>query len=238
MKIIEGTNVSKKFGALAALKDVNFSICSDQILGLIGPNGAGKTTLFNVITGVYKPEVGRIFLKGIDITGFPPYKICRLGAARTFQTPRVFTNLSIKQNVKLAERFGKRHESRNSKAKSLLEFVNLAHKADKMAQDTSLFERRLLEIAMALATSPDVVLLDEPLSGLSPEELKSGMELITRIRSDLGISVFWIEHVMEAIMKVADKIIVLNAGEKIAEGTPMEIAHDKNVIEAYLGETG
>jgi len=233
--LLEGINISKNFGAFAALKNVNFLLEENQIVGLIGPNGSGKTTLFNVITGIYKPDAGQIFFKKINITGWPPNKICRLGIARTFQTPRIFADLSIEKNVKVAEKFGRQHKNKTLSIKPL-DYVGLAHKANKLAQETSLFERRLLEIAMALATHPDILLLDEPLSGLSPDELKVGIELITKIRSELKITVFWIEHVMEAILNNVDKIIVLNAGEKISEGIPTKIVSDEKVIEAYLGQ--
>jgi len=233
--LLEGINISKNFGAFAALKNVNFLLEENQIVGLIGPNGSGKTTLFNVITGIYKPDAGQIFFKKINITGWSPNKICRLGIARTFQTPRIFADLSIEKNVKVAEKFGRQHKNKTLSIKPL-DYVGLAHKANKLAQETSLFERRLLEIAMALATHPDILLLDEPLSGLSPDELKVGIELITKIRSELEITVFWIEHVMEAILNNVDKIIVLNAGEKISEGIPTKIVSDEKVIEAYLGQ--
>jgi len=174
-------------------------------------------------------------IRDSNITGWSPHKICGAGIARTFQTPRIFADLTIEKNVKLAEKFGRQHKSKTLDMKPL-DFVGLTHKANTLARETSLFERRLLEIAMALATHPDVILLDEPLSGLSPEELKVGIELIARIRAELKVTVFWIEHIMEAILNNVDKIIVLNAGEKISEGVPTQIVSDKKVIEAYLGE--
>lgn len=237
--ILEGFNVKKYFGGIIALRGVDFKVKEGEILGLIGPNGAGKTTLFNIICGFYKPTDGIIKFNGIDITKLRPSEICHMGIGRTFQIVRPFTNLTVLENVMAGALFGKKKridlDEAKKKALEYLEFVGLIHKKDFLMKDLNLIERKFVEIARALATDPRILLLDEPLAGLNPVEISEASMLIRRIRDELGITVFWIEHVMRAIMKVAERIIVLNYGEKIAEGPPEKISKDPNVIKAYLG---
>lgn len=228
--------MSKNFGAFWALKDVNFSVYENEIVGLIGPNGSGKTTLFNLITGVYKSSSGKIFLDKTEITKFPPHRIYHLGIARTFQTPRSFLDMTLAQNVRIAEVFGKKHQKgHGSQVQHALEFVGLSQKADMHARQVSLYERKMLEVAMALVSRPRIVLLDELAAGLNPSEISHVTEIIQRLKLDFEISVFWIEHIMSVMMRSADRVIVLSAGQKIAEGKPSEISRNSLVIEAYLG---
>jgi len=238
--LLEVINVTKYFGGLAAVNDVNFEVKEKELVGLIGPNGAGKSTLFNCISGIYRPTSGTIKFNGVEINNLKPDKICRLGIGRTFQLVRPFLEMTALENVMVAAHFGSGTrtslgDARNS-AMEQLEFVGLSEKRDKTARDLTLHERRFVEIARALATDPEVVLLDEVLAGLNPTETSEAMGLIRRIRDDLGVTVFWVEHVMKAVMGTAEHIIVLHHGEKIAEGTPSEIAENENVVKAYLGE--
>jgi len=238
--LIEGIKVTKYFGGLAAVKDVDFNIGEKELVGLIGPNGAGKSTLFNCISGIYRPTSGTIQFNGEEITRLKPDEICRLGIGRTFQLVRPFLEMTALENVMVAGRFGcstrKSLSDVRKNALELLEFVGLEEKTDRMARDLTLHERRFVEIARALATSPEIVLLDEVLAGLNPTETTEAMELIRRIRNDLGVTVFWVEHVMKAVMGTAERILVLHHGEKIAEGTPSEIVKNEDVVKAYLGE--
>ena len=239
MPILEGQGVTKYFGGLAAVSNVDFYVDQGEILGLIGPNGAGKTTLFGLISALYVPKPGVIKFKGETITGLKPYQICRKGVARTFQSVKIFPNMPVINNVALAVHFGN-HEQVTStqateKAARLLEFVGLSTQAAVPAKDLTLVNQKLLEVARALATEPEVLLLDELMAGLNPTEVAQAMELVIRIR-DKGITIFMIEHVMKAIMSVCDRIMVLHHGKKIAEGTPQEISKSETVIEVYLGE--
>jgi len=236
--MLEGIKVSKYFGKLAAVKDVSFKINDKEIVGLIGPNGSGKTTLFNVISGFYKPDSGKVIFMGRDITGLPPHKVCRMGIARTFQLTRPFLDMTVLENVMVGALYGAGRGTSESaeEALELLKFVGLEGKRNVLTSQLNLCERKLLEIARALATKPKIILLDEPLSGLNPAEIMRARELIRRIRDDFGVTVFWVEHIMRALRGVVERVMVLNFGEKIAEGPLEEVTRDLKVIEAYLGE--
>ncbi|MBA7465984.1 Lipopolysaccharide export system ATP-binding protein LptB [subsurface metagenome] len=239
MRILEGEGVTKYFGGLAAVSNVDFTVEQGEIVGLIGPNGAGKTTLFNLISAALVPKPGAIRFKGENITGLKPHQICRMGVARTFQSVKVFANMPVLENVLLGSLFGTSTGMSSAdaarEATGLLEFVGLSAVSATPAKDLTLVNQKRLEVARALATKPELLLLDELMAGLNPTETAEAMELVTRIQ-DKGITIIMIEHVMKAIMSVCERIMVLHHGEKIAEGTPEEIATSKKVIEVYLGE--
>jgi branched-chain amino acid transport system ATP-binding protein len=239
MPILEGKGVTKYFGGLAAVSNVDFSVEQGEAFGLIGPNGAGKTTLFNLISAALTPKFGTIKFKGEDITGIKPYKICRKGVARTFQTVKIFPDLPVLQNVVLGAYFGNKTEMSSTdvvnKASETLEFVGLSAVAATTARDLTLANQKRLEVARALATDPELILLDEIMAGLNQTEVSQAMALVKRIL-DKGITVIMIEHVMKAIMNVCERIMVLHHGAKIAEGTPQEIANSETVIKVYLGD--
>jgi len=239
MPILEAEKVTKYFGGLAAVSNVDFRVDQGEIFGLIGPNGAGKTTLFNLISAALTLKSGVIKFKGKKISGLKPHQICRKGIARTFQSVKIFPNMSVRDNVSLGALFGTptgmSATSTAKEAAELSEFVGLSAMSELPAKDLILVNQKRLEVAAALATKPELLLLDELMAGLTPTETAEAMELVTRIR-DKGITIFMIEHVMKAIMGVCDRIMVLHHGEKIAEGTPHEITTSKKVIEVYLGE--
>lgn len=239
MPLLEGEGVTKYFGGLAAVSRVDFRVEQGEIVGLIGPNGAGKTTLFNLISGALVPSAGVIRFQGQNITGLKPHRICKMGLARTFQSVKVFPNMPVFENVLLGALFGKPNGvsivQAAEEATALLEFVGLSAARATPAKDLTLVNQKRLELARALATKPQLLLLDELMAGLNPTEIGQAMELVARIR-ERGITIFMIEHVMKAIMNACDRIMVLHHGVKIAEGTPQEIATSKTVIEVYLGE--
>jgi len=239
MRILEGEGVSKHFGGLTAVSNVDFHVDEGEIVGLIGPNGAGKTTLFNLVSAALTTRQGVIRYKGEKITGLKPHQICRMGLARTFQSVKIFGNMPALTNVYIGSLFGTPAGMSSAdaarEAEELLEFVGLSASKATAARDLTLVNQKRVEVARALATRPELLLLDELMAGLNLTELAQAMELVTRIR-DKGITVFMIEHVMKAIMGVCDRIMVLHHGEKIAEGTPQEIANNRTVVEVYLGE--
>ena len=239
MQVLEGEKVTKLFGGLSAVFNVDFHVDTDEIVGLIGPNGAGKTTLFNLISGAHALTSGTTKFKGADITRLKPNQICKRGVARTFQLIKLFGNMTVFENVFLASLFGKSEivNEQNAKKESLelLEFVGLSTVSATPAKELTLANQKRLEVARGLATKPELFLLDELMAGLNPSEVAESMELIIKIRNR-GITIFMIEHVMKAIMSVCDRIMVLDHGVKIAEGTPEEISTNKKVIEVYLGE--
>jgi branched-chain amino acid transport system ATP-binding protein len=239
MPLLEGEGLARFFGGLAAVSDVDFCVEPGEVVGLIGPNGAGKTTLFNLISGALAPKAGVIRFKGQEIHGLKPNRICQMGVARTFQSVKVFGNMPVLENILLGAFFGRSGSVPRAdaarQASASLEFVDLSALRDKPAKDLTLANQKRVEVARALATMPEMLLLDELMAGLNPTEVAQCMELVTRIRDD-GITIFMIEHVMKAIMNVCDRIIVLHHGKKIAEGTPQEIATSKTVVEVYLGE--
>jgi len=236
--LLRGESITKKFGGLLVLNGVSFEVNKGEIVGLIGPNGAGKTTLFNIISGVFPPTSGKIIFEGKDITGLKSHQICKLGIARTFQLVRPFSNMSVLENVLSGALFGRDGtidlEKARERALSVLDFVGL-RKMDVLAKNLTLHEKKLLEIARALATNPKVLLIDEVMAGLDAIEIQDTMKLIRRIRDELGVTIIWIEHVMRAVMGLAERVIVLAYGRVIADGKPEEVANNPAVIDAYLG---
>ncbi|MGH7323137.1 MAG: ABC transporter ATP-binding protein [Candidatus Rokuibacteriota bacterium] len=228
--------MTKRFGGLTAVRDVTLEVAPAELLGIIGPNGAGKTTLFNVIAGYYRPEEGRVLLEGRDVTGQPPYVICRLGLTRTFQIVKPFGNLSVVDNVMIGSltRVTNMRAARVD-AERVIETCGLGAYARTPAKALPIGLRKRLEVARALATRPRLLLLDEVMAGLNPSELAGMVELIRRLHAD-GLTLVVIEHIMAAMMRLAHRIVVLHHGELIAEGPPARIASDRRVIDAYLGE--
>jgi branched-chain amino acid transport system ATP-binding protein len=236
--ILQVTGVSKRFGGLQALVRVTFDLPEGQILGLIGPNGAGKTTLFNVINGVYAPDEGRVLFQGDDITGKKPYVLARRGLARTHQIVRPLNDLTVLENVMVGACFGRQGKGLSDAAdiaEEVLTFVGLSGRSDQLAGSLNVAQKKRLEMARALASRPYLLLLDEVLAGLNPAEIGTMVETIRKIR-DQGVTIIMIEHVMHALMNVSDRILVLDYGQQIAEGTPDEIANNEQVIQAYLGD--
>ncbi|HHV93215.1 MAG TPA: ABC transporter ATP-binding protein [Firmicutes bacterium] len=230
------TGVTKRFGGLLALNDVSFSVESGEILALIGPNGAGKTTLFNCLTGFLKVDGGTVEFNGRNITNWSPNQICSLGVARTFQVVQVLQGMTVLENVMVGAYLrNPRTTPAREKAVAVLERVGMLDRADVLAVNLTLPEKKRLEVAMSLATEPKVLMLDESMAGLTPTEAAEASQMIRSLR-DEGLALIVVEHVMEAIMPIADRVIVLESGTKIAEGSPEEIVSNPRVISAYLGD--
>ncbi len=252
--VLYADHITIKFGGLVAVNDVSFAIPPRSVISLIGPNGAGKTTFFNVLTGLYEPTEGAVFLGGADITDVKPHKRAALGLARTFQNIRLFSLMTSEENVMVAmhphlkagilstviRTPGQRREEREARdtARELLAYVGIAKAEGELARNLSYGDQRRLEIARAMALRPKVLLLDEPTAGMNPQESAQFNEFVYRVRDDKGLSVLLIEHDMSVIMKISERITVLDRGSMIAEGTPDDIRNNEQVIEAYLGKTG
>lgn len=236
MVLLEINNLSKNFGGVIALKDVTMKIEQGELVGVIGPNGAGKTTLYNCITGFYKPDSGSVKIDGKDVTGLPPHKICMLGCVRTFQIPRPFLELTLLENVMVGA-LGKGKSLKEAKdiAVNILDFLSINKYADYTVKNLNLNYRRRCELARALATSPKILFMDETLAGLNPTEIDEMLGFVKKIYEG-GLTIVMTEHVMKAVMSIAERITVLHQGEVICEGTPKEVANDTKVIDAYLGK--
>lgn len=236
MKLLEIDRLTKDFGGLRAVDKLDISIQDGMILGLIGPNGAGKSTAFNCIAGLYSATSGQVIYKDDDITNLKSYDVCRKGIARTFQLSKPFPNKSVLKNVMVGGFLWSKDRNRaEAKALEVLEFVNLIDKRDVLGKSLTVADRKRLELARALATDPALLLLDEVMAGLRPAEVEEVITIIRKI-NERGITIFLIEHIMQAIMSLSDLIVVIHYGKKIAEGQPEEIASNEQVIKAYLGE--
>ncbi|MGQ9676207.1 MAG: ABC transporter ATP-binding protein [Chloroflexota bacterium] len=238
MSLLEVRNLTKSFGGLTAVSDLSFSVAEGEIVGLIGPNGAGKTTTFSLISGFIPPTSGTVVFAGKTLTGLKPHQICQLGLTRTFQVVQPFPDMTVLENVMVGafSRHG-RHAEAEAKARQVLERVGLGHKADTLGKELTLLELKRLEIGKALATEPRMLLLDEVAAGLNTVEVEAVLALVRQLSRE-GITLLIVEHVMKVVMSLSRRIIVLDFGEKIAEGTPQEVSRNPAVLEAYLGEEG
>jgi branched-chain amino acid transport system ATP-binding protein len=239
--MLEVADVTKRFGKLTAVDEVSFEIEPGEIVGLLGPNGAGKTTLFNCLNGIHTPEKGDVRMNGVSITEKPMHEICRLGIGRSFQIVRTFNETTVLDNVAAGALFGRNDESLSpaqarEEAHEYIEFAGLEEAADTLTKNLTTANRRKVELARALATDPDLILMDEVGSGLNPTEISEMSDQIVRMRNKYDVSVFWIEHIMEAIMSSVDRIIVLHNGAKIGDGTIEQIKQNQEVSTAYFGE--
>ena len=240
MSYLKVEGLSKFFGGLRAVYDVSFEIEQGEILGLIGPNGSGKTTTMNLVTGFLKPTSGTIVFKGENIAGLPRYQVCRRGVARTFQIVKPFLDFTALENVMVGRVYGqepaKSKKVAAEEAKEYLEVVGLSDKADVLAKDLTLMQRKRVELARALAAKPQLLLLDELMAGLNHAETEDAMKLIRQVKDDLNLTILIVEHIVKAIVGLSDRIVVLNMGEKIVEGLPQEVIHNPEVIDVYLGK--
>ena len=238
LNFLEIEGITKSFEGLLVLQDIDIRVDKGEIVGLIGPNGAGKTTLFNVITGIYTPDSGVIRFQGKNLVGLKPHQICKIGIARTFQLVRVFPSMTVLDNALVGVIYGKSGGKKRptSEAVECLELLGLLEQKDVIAAHLTYSDRKLLEIVRALGAGPNLTLLDEPLAGLNPSETRKIAAIIKELREKREISIFWIEHKMDAILNTCDRIIVLDYGFKIAEGNPKDIMNNEKVIKAYLGE--
>ena len=241
MYLLEVIGAKKSFGGVTALSNVGFHINTGEIVGLIGPNGAGKTTLFNVISGVHVPEKGKIRFKGSNITKMKPHNIARKGIARTFQITQSFGMMTVFENIMAGAVFGNEKKIHLKDAadevERVMELTRLKEKARVPAESLTAPETRRLELARAIAARPELLLLDEVMAGLRPAEVNESMRLLLKIRDEMGMTIFMVEHIMKSIMNISDRIIVLEYGRQIAEGSPKEVSENPDVIKAYLGES-
>ena len=233
-------SITKTFGGIVAVYNLSFSVHEGETVGFIGPNGAGKSTVVNVLSGYLEADSGKIEMSGVDITNMKPYQRAHMGLARTYQIPRPFPELTALTSVATSVLCGKKRinqsfEDALFEATHYLEFVGLFSKRNILARDLTFYELRMLELARALATTPKLLFIDEVMAGLNPAEANKAVKLIARAKEEFGVTVFWIEHVMAVLMEAADRIIAINYGAKIAEGTPDEVVNNEAVIEAYLG---
>ena len=240
MTFLRVEGLSKSFGGLRAVQDISFEVEQGETLGIIGPNGSGKTTTLNLLTGLIKPDSGTVPFKGENVTGLPRYQLSHKGMARTFQLIKPFLQFSALQNVMVGRVYGQSPAKNLSvaaaEAKSILELMGLLGKADILAKDLTLMERKRLELARALATSPQLLLLDELMAGLNHAEAETAMQLIRQIKNDLNLTILIVEHIVKAVVGLSDRVVVLNMGRKIAEDLPLNIIHDPQVIDVYLGK--
>lgn len=239
MSQLKVKDLSKRFGGVQALSELNFTVEEGEILGLIGPNGAGKTTLFNMVAGTLPVDSGEVIFRDEPITGLPPHQVCRRGIARTFQITRIFVEMTVLENVLVAQIGNRQKLSRDDPEQRAVELINLTGLKGKefmQAGQLNLIDKKRLELARALGTGPRLILLDEVLGGLNTSEIPEGVNLIRTIRDQLNITVFWIEHIMGAIMRLSERVLVLDQGRLISEGPPEEVSRDPLVVEAYLGE--